>query len=137
MMDFIECGLAIDDCGFCDCRLSIEIVDCIAESVAAIGNQQSQSTITIRNPQSENPQSTVRSQQFLRGPMSADDGAFDRAGESGVDPVTREVEPDDWRLGRSTSWLSWCEREGRAFLTDNGRAKKTALARGRKCFFDF
>jgi hypothetical protein len=81
-----DCGLVIDDCGFVDWGLRIEIVDCglrfwietgdcglnapITNPQSSINNLNPQSTISIASPQSQStieksaviiPQSVLRS----------------------------------------------------------------------------
>src|SRR5688572_29202991 len=54
--------------------------------------------------------------------MAAQDCALDRAGESGVGPVSGEVETLQRCLGSGTRWLSRAERERRMFLAHDRRA---------------
>ncbi len=75
-----DCGLRIDDCGFSDCRLEIEIVDCglrfAIETADLVTNHQS--SISISNPQSKsairnlNRQSAIRKSAIIN-PQSAVD----------------------------------------------------------------
>src|SRR5439155_2573536 len=58
------------------------------------------------------------------GTMAAPDRAFDRSRQSGVDPVTREVEASNPRDGLRTWGLPGRERKRRVTLANDRRAKE-------------
>ena len=46
------------------------------------------------------------SERQLGRAMSADDGALDGTGQTGLDPITGQIEPSDHRLGARPRWLA-------------------------------